>query len=271
MSESSRHDAWSAGNSYEAYMGRWSRQVAPRFLQWLAPAPGLAWLDVGCGTGALSAAIVAGCNPASVIGVDPSAAFVDLARQQVPDPRAAFRVGDAQHLPLPDEDRDLVVSALMLNFVPDKAQALREMRRVARAGGTVAFYVWDYPGGGVEFMRAFWVAAISLHPEAEGLAENKRFPYCTPEGLNTLLVAAGLNAAAIEAIEVPTVFASFEDYWRPFTLGAGPAPGYCMSLTESERQKLRDRLEASLPRAKDGSIPLQARAWAARTEAVARC
>jgi SAM-dependent methyltransferase len=264
MGEASQHDAWNAGSSYEAYMGRWSRQVAPRFLQWLAPAPGLAWLDVGCGTGALAAAIFAHCNPASVLGVDQSAGFIDLAQRQVSDPRAGFKVGDAQALPCPDGACDMVVSALMLNFLPDKAKALGEMRRVARAGGSIAFYVWDYPGGGMEFMRAFWTAAIALNPQAAELAENRRFPFCTPDGLQGLLVSAGLDGAEITAIDVPTVFPSFEDYWLPFTLGAGPAPGYCMSLAEPERGKLRDRLEASLPRAADGSIPLKARAWAAK-------
>ena len=264
MSTAARHDAWSAGESYESYMGRWSRKVAPRFLEWLDPEDDLDWLDVGCGTGALSADILMRCNPASLIGVEPSQGFIELARQRLNDPRARFQVGDAQALPLPDADRDWVVSALMLNYVPDRAKALSEMRRVARPGATVAFYVWDYPGGGVEFMRAFWTAAIALNPTAADLAADRRFPFCTPDGLKRLVQAAGMTDVDVAPLEVPTVFQDFADYWHPFTLGAGPAPGYCMNLAEAERQTLRERLQASLPCAADGSIRLKARAWAVR-------
>ena len=156
MAEASRHDAWQAGDRYEAYMGRWSRRIAPRFLDWLGAPQGLDWLEVGCGTGALSAAILERCNPKSLISIDPSEGFVATARATVPDQRAEFRVGDAQALAVETASRDVVASALVLNFVPDKPKALAEMKRVVRSGGTVGFYVWDYPGGGVEFMRAFW-------------------------------------------------------------------------------------------------------------------
>ena len=267
MAGSSRHDAWQAGDSYDAYMGRWSRQVAPRFLDWLGAPAGLEWLEVGCGTGALSAAILAQGKPKGLIAIDPSDGFVARARANVPDPRAAFQVGDAQALTLDTASRDIVVSALMLNFVPDKEKALAEMRRVARPGGTVAFYVWDYPGGGVEFMRAFWKAAAALDPAAADLTEDRRFPFCTPDGLADLAARAGLPPAASTAIEVPTVFKDFDDYWRPFTLGAGPAPGYCMSLAPEARQRLKEKLEADLPRRKDGAIALKARSWAVRAAA----
>jgi SAM-dependent methyltransferase len=264
MVESSRHDAWQAGDSYDCYMGRWSRRLAPRFLDWLGAPDGLDWLDVGCGTGALSAAILAHCGPRSLIGVDPSEGFVATARANVPSDSAAFQVGDAQALPLQTASRDVVVSALVLNFVPDKQKALAEMKRVARTGGRVAFYVWDYPGGGVEFMRAFWTAATTLDPDARDLTENRRFPFCNPDALTKLAAAAGLASIEITPIEVATVFKDFEDYWRPFTLGAGPAPGYCMSLDPEARRRLMDRLHGSLPRREDGSIPLTARAWAIR-------
>ncbi len=267
MTSTSLHDAWSAGDSYDAYMGRWSRQVAPRFLDWLGARNGLDWLEVGCGTGALSSAILAQCGAKSLSGVDPSEGFVAQARENVPDPRAEFHVGDAQDLPFDDSSRDVVASALVLNFVPDKQKALSEMKRVARPGGAVAFYVWDYPGGGVEFMRAFWNAAIALDPSASDLAENKRFPFCTLDGLTELARDAGLDGIETTAIEVATVFRSFEDYWRPFTFGAGPAPGYCVSLEPDARQRLHDRLRDDLPHDEDGSIALKARAWAIKSVA----
>ena len=267
MSGTARHDAWQAGDSYDLYMGRWSRQVAPRFLEWLDPPAGLDWLEVGCGTGALSAAILGTCEPASLVCIEPSDGFRDRARINVPDARAEFRQGDAQDLPLEAESRDIAVSALVLNFVPDREKALAEMKRVLRPAGIIAFYVWDYPGGGVEFMRAFWTAAAALDPAARDLTEDKRFPFCTPEGLAALVERAGLGAADSAPIEVPAVFRDFDDFWRPFTLGAGPAPGYCMSLAPEARERLRQRLEDSLPRAGDGSIPMKLRAWAIRASA----
>lgn len=262
MSQTTRQDAWKDGGSYDRYMGRWSRKIAPLFLDWLAAPQGLDWLDVGCGTGAMSAAILARCNPESLVGIDPSEGFVAMAQANVSDPRAAFRVGDAQALDLPPDSRDMVVSALALNFVPDRAKALAEMKRVARPGGSIGFYVWDYPGGGIEFMRAFWNAATALDPSAADHTLDKRFPFCTREKLVDLMRSAGLTKIESRAVEVPTVFTDFEDYWQPFTLGAGPAPGYCIQLDPEARERLKEKLQRDLPRGNDGTIPLKARAWA---------
>ncbi len=219
MSEAARHDAWQAGDSYDAYMGRWSRQLAPRFLDWLGAPQRLDWLDVGCGTGALSASILARCNPASLIAIDPSEGFIATARRNVADRRAEFRLGDAQSLPVEAASRDAIASALALNFVPDRDRALAEMRRVARPGAIIGFYVWDYPGGGLEFVHAVWQAATALDPAARELAEDRRFPFCTPDGLRDLVMRAGLASVECIAIEIPTVFKDFDDYWLPFTWG----------------------------------------------------
>jgi SAM-dependent methyltransferase len=262
MSEASRHDAWQAGEAYDFYMGRWSRRIAPLFLDLLALPRELDWLEVGCGTGALSAAILARCDPESLVAIDASEGFLAKARASVPDQRADFRQGDAQALPAETASCDAVVSALMLNFVPDRVKALSEMKRVARPGATVAFYVWDYPGAGLEFLRAFWTQADELDAKASELTEDRRFPFCTPDGLTTLAREAGLAGATCQALEAPTVFSSFDDYWQPFTMGAGPAPGYVANLTEDARGKLRDRLRTSLPIEENGSIALKARAWA---------
>jgi SAM-dependent methyltransferase len=262
MAETSRHDAWQAGDRFEAYMGRWSRLIAPLFLDFLRAGDRLDWLDIGCGTGALSAAILAKCNPNSLISTDSSEEFVLTTRSSIHDRRAEFQVGDAQALSLETASRDVVVSALMLNFVPDKLKALREMKRVVRAGGAVGLYVWDYPGHGVEFIQAFWDAAAGLDPVALELAEDRRFPFCTPEGLGELMCGAGLVRIDCKPIEIPTVFSNFEAYWHPFTLGTGPAPGYCANLDPEARQRLKKVLHTGLPRREDGSIPFQARAWA---------
>ncbi|MBP7000751.1 class I SAM-dependent methyltransferase [Amaricoccus sp.] len=264
MSQQARHDAWGVAESYELYMGRWSRLVAARFLDWLDPPPGLDWLEVGCGTGALAGAIRDRAAPASLTGVEPSEAFLAQARASLPEAGVRLLSGEAQALPVPDGGADVVVSGLGLNFVPDRPRALAEMRRAARPGGTIAFYVWDYPSGGLAFVDAFWKAAAALDPAAAELAEDRRFAFCTPEGLRALTEAAGLAGVDGAGIEVPTTFRDFDDFWRPFTLGAGPAPGYCATLDPAARARLEAELSRSLPRDAQGAIPLAARAWAFR-------
>lgn len=255
-------DTWERGSPYEQYVGRWSRQVAPRFLSWLDVPPGRRWLDVGCGTGALCAAIVDRCAPSSVAGVEPSKGFLETARQNLGE-RVAFHVGSATAIPLGDASVDAVVSALVLNFVDDPRAALAEMARVASAGGTIAAYVWDYAGR-MELMRMFWDAAVELDPAAARLDEGARFPLCRPEPLEKLFAGAGLTGVEVTPIDIATRFASFDDYWQPFLGGQGPAPAYAMSLDDAARARLRERIRARLLLEQDGSIPLTARAWAVR-------
>jgi SAM-dependent methyltransferase len=253
---------WVGGEVYERYMGRWSRLVAGRFLRWLRPRAGCRWVDVGCGTGALSAAVLAGCQPAAVLGVDPSAGFLDHLGGRVDDPRLELRQAGAGALPVPTGSVDYVVSGLALNFMPELGRAAAEMRRVCRAGGTVAAYVWDYAAG-MQLIRLFWDAAAELDPAAADLDEG-RFPICQPAALTALLQDAGLVDVETTALVVPTVFADFDDYWSPFLNGQAPAPSYCAGLPEPARQRLRERLRASLPTAPDGTIQLSARAWSVR-------
>ncbi|WP_448624695.1 class I SAM-dependent methyltransferase [Geodermatophilus sp. URMC 64] len=254
---------WAGGDRYESYVGRWSRLVARRFVTGLAGPPGRRWLDVGCGTGALAGAVLAYAAPAAVVGVDPSPDFVAHAAAHVTDPRAAFREGSAQALPLDDASVDVVVSGLVLNFVPDPAAALAEMSRVVTAGGTVAAYVWDYAGG-MQLMRYFWDAATERDPATAALDEGRRFPLCRPGPLRDLFTSAGLDDVVTDEIVVPTVFADFDDYWTPFLGGTGPAPAHAMSLSETDRAALREILRARVPIEDDGSIRLSARAWTVR-------
>jgi SAM-dependent methyltransferase len=257
------HEVWAVGDAYEAYVGRWSRRVAAAFLDWLDVPAGQHWLDVGCGTGALTATVLAMADPAEIIGVDPSEEFLATARARIADPRSTFRAGDARSLPLPDRRFDAVVSGLALNFVPDPSRAAAEFARVATSGGVAAAYVWDYAEG-MAMMRYFWDAATELDPAAAELDEGRRFPLCRPEPLGRLWAEAGLDNVTVQRVEVPTVFTDFDDYWSPFLGGQGPAPGYAMSLTEDHRGALRDLLRARLPSAPDGSVPLTATAWAVR-------
>ena len=260
-------DTWESGDPYERYVGRWSRRVAPEFLAWLAVPAGSRWLDVGCGTGALCAAIADQCSPASLAGVEPSEGFLKTARQNLGG-KADLRSGSAAQLPFDGGGFDAVVSGLVLNFVPDPRAALAEMARVVRPGGIVAAYVWDYAER-MELMRYFWDAAVALDPGARKLDEGSRFPLCRPEALEKLWSAARLENVASTALDVPTPFASFEDYWQPFLGAQGPAPAYAMSLDEAARTRLRDRLRATLPARADGSIALTARAWAVRATSAA--
>jgi SAM-dependent methyltransferase len=255
-------DTWERGSSYEQYVGRWSRQVAPVFLSWLGIPAGRKWLDVGCGTGALCAAIVDRCSPTSVAGVEPSEGFLKTATENLAG-RAAFHQGSAAAIPLGDGSVDVVVSGLVLNFVPDQRGALAEMARVTGKGGTIAAYVWDYAGR-MELMRFFWDAAVELNPEAAPLDEGVRFPLCRPEALEKLFAGAGLEGVEVTPIDVPTQFANFDEYWQPFLGGQGPAPAYAMSLDEAARARLRDRIRERIPTTTDGAISLTARAWAAR-------
>ena len=262
MNDAGRHDVWASGSAYESYVGRWSRLVAEEFLSWLGVPPQDRWLDVGCGTGALSQAVLDKASPVEVCGIDPSAGYIDYAREQVTDSRARFEVGDAQALPFEDATFDAVVSGLVLNFVPAPAKAVWEMARVARAGGTVAVYVWDY-GGEMQLMRYFWDAAAALDPGSE-LDEGRRFPICRPGPLTAVFQGAGLTDVEARAIDISTRFRDFDEYWAPFLGGQGPAPGYVASLSEAERVALKDRLRDIIPAAPDGSIDLIARAWAVR-------
>jgi trans-aconitate methyltransferase len=255
-------EVWSSGDAYESYVGRWSRIVARDFVEWLHAVPGGRWLDVGAGTGALSAAVVERAEPVEVVGVDRSEAYVAAARRRLPGPHVRFEVGEVDSLR--SEPRfDVAVAGLVLNFLPDPQSTVGAMRRAVRPGGTVAAYVWDYSGR-MEMMRHFWDAAVRLDGAAADLDEGRRFPLCDPEELTALWSGARLASVATTAIDAPTRFADFDDYWAPFLGGQGPAPGYVMSLPEARRVALRDAVRSTLPVTPDGAISLIARAWAVR-------
>jgi SAM-dependent methyltransferase len=256
-------DSWSGARAYEDYVGRWSRPVARAFVAWLDPEPDQRWLDVGCGTGALTEAVLLDAAPLSVTGIDPSGDFIADAAARITDPRATFRPGRATDIPLPDHGADVVVSGLVLNFVDDRPAALREMRRVTRTGGTVAAYVWDYSGE-MQLMRHFWDAAVDRDTAAASAHEGARFDFCRPGPLRHLFVDSGLLAVEVAPIVVPTVFADFDDYWTPFLHASAPAPAYAQSLPEDDREALREAVRQRLPVQADGSIALTAGAWAVR-------
>jgi SAM-dependent methyltransferase len=256
-------DRWVTGDAYEAYMGRWSRPLARVFIEWLQPRASANFLEVGCGTGALTSTICDRCEPASVVACDPSEPFVEHARKTLTDARVSFVVAGVEALPHRDGGFDAVVSGLVLNFIPDPGPAVASIRARARPGGTVAAYVWDYAEG-MELLRFFWEEAVALDPRAAALDEGRRFPLCRTGSLASLFRTAGIARVETHPLEIPTDFADFDDYWTPFLRGTGPAPGYVASLEPPGRELLRERLRRRLHAGSDGRIQLRARAWAVR-------
>src|SRR5829696_2102541 len=218
MTDAARAYVWGNTEAYEAYIGRWSRPAAEAILQWLALPSGQRWLDVGCGTGALTEAILAAAEPSEILGVDSSADFLGAAEAQIVDPRVRLAIGDARALPAPSDTYDVVIAGLVLNFVSEPEAALAEMARAARPGGTIAGYVWDFAGER-QFQRYFWRAATALDPAAIALEQSMQFPLCHPEPLAALFASAHLEAVTVQAIDVPTVFRDVDDYWQPYLLG----------------------------------------------------
>ncbi len=263
MSGSDNRPVWAAGDKYEPYIGRWSRLVAARFLDWLGVADSKRWVDVGCGTGALLQTIFATRDPTLVAGVDRSENFLRHAGQGTREEQPLLAASDGQLLPFKSAVFDVAVSGLVLNFVPHPEKMVSEMSRVTCSDGVCALYVWDYAGK-MELLRYFWDSASDLDPEAGKLDEG-RFPVCQPGPLKELFEVCGLVDVEVQALDISTVFKNFDDYWTPFLGGQGPAPAYAMSLTEEKRTALRESLHKRLPIEQDGSIKLIARAWAVKS------
>ena len=255
-------DSWESCDSYEYYMGRWSRLVAESFIEWLSPSSGMKWLDIGCGSGALSEAIIYNHEPKVLTAIDQSEDFVSTAQNRLSS-RVQCIVGNALSLPLGNSSVNIAVSRLVLNFIPEPEKALSEMRRVTDAGGTVVVYIWDYAGK-VDFLRHFWDAAVDIKSEALNLHESNRFPDSSAEALKRLFEKAGFVDIETTSIEITNYFRDFDDYWKPFLGGQGPAPSFVLSLNEDENNKLRHTLKLRLPTQQDGSISMVARAWAAK-------
>ncbi len=253
---------FSESEAYEQFMGRWSRQLASPFVAFAGVNSGDAVLDVGSGTGALAAAVLAATDSGRVVGVDPSAAYIDYARTRTKNERAMFEVGDGQQLRFSAAEFDKTLSLLVINFIPDPGKAVSEMIRVTRPAGIVAAAVWDY-GDGMEMLRVFWDEVVVFDPSSEQRDE-RHMPLCQPGELAAFFRQRGL----VDVVEVPLVielsFNSFDDFWSPFLKGQGPAGAYVASLSEAGRQMLQDRLQKRLAPDAGGTFRLSARAWAVK-------
>lgn len=247
------------GTAYERYMGKWSQLAGETFLDWLAPKPGLRWLDVGCGNGAFTELLVERCAPVSVQGIDPSEGQLAYARTRPASRVAQFHQGDAMALPFPDNTFDVAVMPLVIFFVPEPAKGVAEMARVVRPGGIVTAYGWDMLGGGFPYeallseLRGLGIAVPE--PPNPGAASSNT--------LRELWTDAGLEAVTTREIVVQRTFADFDDYWT--TIFGAPSVGSKLAAMAAEDlARLKDILRARLHADTSGRIAYSARANAVK-------
>jgi SAM-dependent methyltransferase len=260
---SGQDSIFSEAQAYERFMGRWSRNLAPRFVRFAGVRQGDTVLEVGSGTGELAAAVATMTPSSRIVGIDPSGSYVALAQARHGSALISFEVGDAQQMRFPGALFDRTLSMLVVNFIPDVRKALGEMRRVTRPNGTVAAAVWDY-GEGMDMLRAFWDEAVALAP-ANAAKDERHQQLCRRGDLPTLWREHGLQDVTERDLVIETRFASFDDFWTPFLERQGPAGAYAASLSAEDREALRMRLRQRLLGAgADRPLVMHARAWAVR-------
>lgn len=257
---------FSVSAGYERFMGRWSRLLAPAYIAFAGVKDGDRVLDVGTGTGALASALEAATTSSEIVGIDPSADFINYAKKNVKSGRASFEVGDAQALRFADASFDQTMALLVMNFVPDHNKAIVEMRRVTRPQGVVSACVWDY-NAGMEMLRFFWDEVVALDPVMA--PKDERNMKLSREGqLGELWKKAGLVNVQEKPLVIEQAYTSFDDYWGPFLKGAGPGGAYVVSLADERRRQLEARMRKRLlGNRDDGAFVLKAQAWCVRGEA----
>ncbi len=250
--------AFNDADAYERYMGRWSRAAGEKFLAWLAPPKNMRWLDLGCGTGAFTELILKNCAPASVTGVDPAPAQVEHAKKNFPS--ADFRVGNSMELPFKDHEFDVVASALVLHFIPDRAKAFGEMQRVTKAGGLISGYTWENSATSkgapyVPMMKG--LQSIGIEPTT-----SPTVPEADLSGLHQSVTRAGFHNIDVTILEATQSYRDFDDYWQVQTMTFHPVGKSAAALDDTKRDELRNVLRKMLPPDADGKITYKARAVA---------
>lgn len=248
-------------DAYERYMGRWSRAIGEKFLDWLAAPQDATWLDVGCGNGAFTELVVQSAAPRKVIGIDPSPQQIEHATTRLVSAPVEFRLGTAVDLPFEDSQFDVVVSALAIHFIPDRPAAFREMLRVARPGGIIAGYTWRRSATIVD--APYGPLARALQDIGAEVTMSPTVPEAMPEGMRASLVAAGYADIETETIEAARTFRDFDEYWHSQTgTYRHHVSKSVASLTERDRDRVRETLRAVLGSAADGSVTYASRATA---------
>jgi SAM-dependent methyltransferase len=242
-----------SADAYQQFMGRYSEQLAAQFADLARVGPGQRLLDVGCGPGALTAELVRRAGAGAVSGVEPSRSFAAAVRERLPG--ADIHVGQAEDLPFPAGTFDAALAQLVVHFMADPVQGLREMRRVTRPGGTVAACVWDHAGDRGP-LSAFWTAVRAADP---GAADESGLAGARQGDLARLFGEAGLTAIEASTLTVRVRYASFEGWWEPYTLGVGPAGAYVAKLSSEQSAALQQQARQLLPA---GPIEITATAWA---------
>ena len=248
MSEAPSHFA--DGAAYERLMGRWSQLVGTTFLEWLGLPQGLKWLDVGCGNGAFTETLISQNAPGEVIGIDPSEGQLAYARSRPGAKIAKFQMAGAQHLPFPDNSFDVAVMPLVITFVPDPVEAVREMKRVVRPGGTVAAYMWDIAGGGLplEPIRA------AMRSMGQDEANPPGFQASREDRMRAVWEQNGLTETETRLIRIRITYASFDDFWTSNSVPVGPSGVAIAKLSDDKKEELKNLLRGRLPSAGDGTI-----------------
>jgi SAM-dependent methyltransferase len=250
--------------AYDRFMGRWSAHLAPLFVRFAGVEDGQRILDVGCGTGSLTRALLSNSKAIRVEGVDPTAAYVAFAQQAVEDARAEFQVSAAEALPFPDSTFDAALALLVLQDIADPDRAIREMARVTRRGGRVAACQWDFANG-LPMLSLFWDAAEVLAPKEIARRRADASP-SKPAGLGDLAeywTRAGLRDITTGSLEIAMRFCAFHDFWQPFLAGSTPTSAFAAALNRETGGDLERALRDRIPDIQsDGSFVLPARAWA---------